>query len=249
MLIAVRGVENAFLKEETISVQVAESGKETFETVSDSNQTHVYFENDQDKTSVRMLLDDFLCDQPGSSSPHNTQWTKAEGENCYGPRGSTASHGADDLESPPSASCGYMNLESCQKKCDDLNDCTAITMSELDGKGFGQCYRKTNIVLSECDSGTSFSTYVRRDWVLSSGSNCYESHGAVDIDASTSCGYMTTRSCIDRCVSTPGCTGFVMQGTDHSGKGNCYRKSNITISECDHHTSTFDTYIGFSNGV
>ena len=181
--------------------------KETFETVSDSNQTRVCFENDQDKTSVRMLLDDFLCDQPGSSSPHNSQWTRLKGKivmvlDRLGPVtvrtiwNHHPQHG------------GYMNLESCQKKCDDLNDCTAITMSELDGKGFGQCYRKTNIVLSECDSGTSFTTYIRRDWLLSSGSNCYESHGAVDIDASTSCGYMTTRSCIDRCVSTPGLHGI-----------------------------------------
>ena len=77
VLIAVRGIHNAFLKEQTVSVQVAESGKETFETVSDSNQTRVYFENDQDKVSVRILLDNLLCDQPGPSS--NLLWTKALG--------------------------------------------------------------------------------------------------------------------------------------------------------------------------
>jgi hypothetical protein len=248
VLIAVRGIEGAsLLEEKNVIVQVEESGKETFQTVLASNQSRVYFANDESKARVQTLLDNLLCDQPGS--PSSTQWTLAKGENCYGDRdGSGVSHGATDLESPPSASCGHMNPTSCQQRCLDMDNCTAVTMGTLDRNGEGECYRKTNIVLSECDSGSSFSTYVRRDWVLSSGSNCYNFHGAVDIDGTKSCGYMNTRSCRDRCIATPGCTGFVIQGdTDHSGLGNCYRKSNIKLSNCDHSTAFFDTYLGTDN--
>ena len=42
---------------------------------------------------------------------------------------------------------------------------------------------------------------------------------------------------IHRCVSTPGCTGFVMQGTDHSEKVIAIESPTFSISECDHHSA------------
>ena len=150
VLIAVRGVENAFLKEETVSVQVAELEKKHSRR-SRIRIRHVY-ENKQVQASRAFecfsMISSAINQDPHLLTKHNGQRLRAT-ENCYGPRGSTASHSAIGRIT----TLGMWRLHegtrvNCQKKCDDLNDCTAITLSELDVKGFGQCYRKTNIVLS-----------------------------------------------------------------------------------------------------
>ena len=48
------------------------------------------------------------------------------------PRGTDPAHGATDLETPPSASCGHMSIDSCKQKCMNLDGCTAITISTPD---------------------------------------------------------------------------------------------------------------------
>ena len=53
-----------------------------------------------------------------------------------------------------------MSLADCERKCDQLQGCTAVTVVAAGG-GLLNCYRKANVVESECDHGTSFDTFVR----------------------------------------------------------------------------------------
>lgn len=78
---------------------------------------------------------------------------------------------------------------------------------------------------------------------LQASRNCYASHGADDIDASTSAGTMTLSKCQAVCDQTAGCTGVAMApAPEDSGLVRCYRKKNIEIGKCakDH---TWDTWV------
>ena len=53
-----------------------------------------------------------------------------------------------------------MSMPACQAKCDALPGCTAIT-TRAHAPGLVDCYRKADVVPSQCDQGTSFDTYLR----------------------------------------------------------------------------------------
>lgn len=240
VMIAVRGAVGVYCKETGAGghMTVDESGRETWHDGSGANQSRVEYAGPGAQEAISFELNQLLCKPPGPWS--STTWDLAQGENCYGPRGSSPAHGATDLERPPSASCGSMTLTECQQKCLDLPGCTAITVNQgPDGKY--DCYRKADVSIDHCDSGTSLSTYVRREWLLAGGFNCYEGHGATSLDKS-SCGSMTVRSCQEKCAEMRGCSGVVWAGKAHSGEGNCYRKANISLSRCVAGTA-FDTYL------
>lgn len=136
-----------------------------------------------------------------------------------------------------------MSLAACQAKCLSLPGCTAITVSDAGG-GNVNCFRKSDVVLQACDSGTSFSTLQRRQWVRAGGFNCYPGHGASNLD-SKSCGTLTARGCQAMCAQLPGCSAVVFQPkSDDSGLGSCYRKKDVVPAECDHNTG-FDTYLHY----
>eukprot|EP00729_Bicosta_minor_P007225 gene7225-31713_t len=199
----------------------------------------VYSGSPQDAISFE--LNQLLCKPPGPWS--TTNWTKAGGENCYGPRGASPAHGATDLEHPADSSCGTMSLDECKHKCLELPGCTAIA---VDPKADGQvdCYRKADVVLGSCDHATTLSTYIRHDWVLAKGFNCYGGHGATDMETppSADCGTMEVKACQAKCSATPGCTSITWIGSDHSGIGKCYRKKDVVLAKCDT-LSGYDTYI------
>lgn len=52
-----------------------------------------------------------------------------------------------------------MSVAACEQKCDELQGCTGIVVQPASG-GFS-CYRKADIDLSRCDSGTNFDTYLK----------------------------------------------------------------------------------------
>ena len=86
-------------------------------------------------------------------------------------------------------------------------------------------------------------------WVRNDGLNCYANHGAVDLESppGSSCGVMSLNDCQTKCQATLGCTAVTVladesshtapDGThvlaDASGKFQCYRRSNLTIPNCD----------------
>lgn len=239
VLIAVRGASGVHCKEVGQGGHnvVDVTGKETWVDGTSSNQSRIEYDGPV-QSSIQFELNELLCKPPG---PWSSNWTAAIGENCYGPRGTDPAHGATDLENPPSSSCGVMSLAECQQKCINTSGCTGVTVSSA-GSGKYNCYRKADLSLRHCDSGTSFDTYVRRNWYLAGGFNCYTGHGALDIDGGKPCGYNTVRECQQICETTPTCSAVVWQGGPHNGFGSCYRKSNIVLSKCDSETE-FDTYI------
>ena len=88
--------------------------------------------------------------------PALSSWTQHVGKNCY------TGHGAIDLEHPEGSSCGTMSLAACQAKCDGLAGCSAITVAAGQGSDV-TCFRRSNIVLSQCAEQGGFSTWVKDD--------------------------------------------------------------------------------------
>jgi hypothetical protein len=245
VLIAVRGAPAVHCQEVDQGGHnvVDEAGKEMWIVgpVGASNQSRIVYSGANPQAAISVELNKLLIQPPGPWSV--TNWTRAKGENCYGPRGTAPAHGATDLESPPSASCGVMSLADCQRKCLELPGCQAVTVAPTpDGKV--ECYRKADVSLAHCDGATSLDTYVRREWMLAGGFNCYTGHGAVDLEhpPTSDCGTMSVRDCQRKCAVTPGCSAVTWLGADHSGVGKCYRKGSIDLPKCDR-LSSFDTYL------
>lgn len=103
--------------------------------------------------------------------PPVSKWTKGQGDNCYGTRdGGKTQHGAKDLETPPSSSCGVMSLDDCKRKCMETKGCDGVTVrtakaAEWNASSQDQqyaCFRKGNVDLGKCDHGTDFDTYVQQ---------------------------------------------------------------------------------------
>lgn len=100
------------------------------------------------------------CDtKTGFNTYVKSEWTKAKGFNCWGPRGSGASHGAFDLEHPETASAGNMSLAACQQLCKETSGCEGVTVQPL-ADGTVSCFRKGYIKLQNCAAGSDFDTYV-----------------------------------------------------------------------------------------
>ena len=160
-------------------------------------------------------------------------------------------HGAKDLEHPADSSCGTMRLTECKAKCEAEPGCTAVTVNPNAGAGAGMvdCFRKAEVAVSQCDLGTSFSTYVHKASAQAQGFNCYgarggsSAHGAKDLEhpVDSSCGIMSVGDCLGKCALLPGCTAITW-GRTSPGQGNCYRKADVVLSQCDHGTD-FDTWL------
>jgi hypothetical protein len=188
---------------------------------------------------------------PPPPTPPPSNWTKAGGANCYGARGGSPAHGAKDLEHPVDSSCGTMRLTECKAKCEAEPGCTAVTVNPNAGAGAGMvdCFRKAEVAVSQCDLGTSFSTYVHKASTQAQGFNCYgarggsSAHGAKDLEhpVDSSCGIMSVGDCLGKCALLPGCTAITW-GRTSPGQGNCYRKADVVLSQCDHGTD-FDTWL------
>lgn len=111
----------------------------------------------------KKALDLQKCDRPGKGSFDtyaHAAWVQGAGFNCYGTRdGGQTYHGATDLEVPVTADCGVMSIADCQAKCLATPGCSGVTVTP-DSGGLFRCFRKKAIDLSQCDFGTSFSTFV-----------------------------------------------------------------------------------------
>ena len=128
-----------------------DAGDEFFHDQGSGNIIKVHFKDNNSAANIAKELDDLLCKIPDHHPhPAKTDWAKAEGLNCYGSRGGDKSHGSTDLETPASASCGKMSITDCQKKCDKMEKCDAVTIGSD-----GSCYRKSDVVPNECDTDAS----------------------------------------------------------------------------------------------
>ena len=141
----------------------ASTGDNTWvKSAAKTNQTFLVL---HDGKAAGEALDKLLCQVPknGPTPPPTPRgaWTQAKGANCYGTRdGGKSYHGATDLETPASASCGVMSLVDCEARCRQTEGCGGITVAP--NGGLFSCFRKRNIDLSKCDQNSGFDT-----WVLS----------------------------------------------------------------------------------
>ena len=148
---------------------VSDDGKTENRDYNDHSKNMYDFSLIGDISSVGATIEKLLCQNPKhgpapgpAPGPSPAGYTKAAGKNCWGSRNGQPAHGAKDLENPPSSSCGDMTIAECEQKCNQLQGCTGIVVEQAQQAGKWSCFRKADIDLSKCDSGTGFDTYVRQ---------------------------------------------------------------------------------------
>jgi len=83
-------------------------------------------------------------------------------------------------------------------------------------------------------------------YTLHSGYNCYNGHGATDLEnpSSSSAGIMSLADCQKRCDETASCDSVVVSAAASSGGlVNCYRKANTVIGSCDYGAWNYETWV------
>ena len=149
---AVLGYESLFSTMNSVSVDVDYYGFETYNPASsDSNQFQVWIDGDR-KGDVTRILDDILCAAPCRGNDCSGFELKSE-TNCW------AGHGANDLDGSDGA--GTMGLSSCLDLCDSQSTCDGVVIMNA-GDGNVNCYRKSNIDLSSCDTWVETDTWVKK---------------------------------------------------------------------------------------
>mmetsp|Transcript_91044 Transcript_91044/g.208645 ORF Transcript_91044/g.208645 Transcript_91044/m.208645 type:complete len:607 (-) Transcript_91044:393-2213(-) len=94
---------------------------------------------------------------PGPAPTPAGSWVEHAGVNCYGGHGGQAVPGGD----PYSTS---MSLADCQAACTDDSGCTAIV--RVNGQNTGNCWRRMNVDLSACETGSGYTTYTKETTLL-----------------------------------------------------------------------------------
>eukprot|EP00756_Hemistasia_phaeocysticola_P067366 Hpha_TRINITY_DN9913_c0_g1::TRINITY_DN9913_c0_g1_i1::g.140353::m.140353 len=248
VMIAALDVGSVFEKEVNVGTQITVDADGTEHFFGSGTRNALTDFNDNNAPSKIVAAIDGYVNQLPSPGP-TKGWVRAAGQNCYGARDGQPAHGATDLESPPSASCGVMSLADCQARCLSTPGCDGVTVSSA-GNGQYNCFRKGSIELAGCDGGTWYDTYVHVQWAEAKGANCYgardgdPAHGATDLESppSASCGVMSLVDCQARCLSTPGCDGVTVSSAGN-GQYNCFRKGMIRLGGCDGGTNDYDTYL------
>lgn len=159
VMIAALDVGSVYEKEVSYGTQVTADadGTEHFFGSGTMNARTDFSNATSSPASISSAIDTYLNMRPGQQFG----WTLLLGHNCYGDRDGTGqSHGATDLEHPPSSAAGPpMTIRACQESCLELDECTAVTTSDASGN-LVNCYRKSNVEPDSCDQGTSFNTYL-----------------------------------------------------------------------------------------
>lgn len=164
--VAVMGTSSLYSSEQPGTNSVDAAGNENFDTSkTGTNESHVWIASDK-KGDVTRILDDLICSSPCRGDvPVGAcaAYAMNSGRNCYGNRDGRGSHGATDLEDPPSSSCGTMTLHACMQRCDATAGCEGVTVTPQPG-GLVACYRKGAIEIDKCDYGNAwgFDTWVKK---------------------------------------------------------------------------------------
>lgn len=243
VMIASLGVDAVFEKEVNVGTHVKadEAGHEYFW---DAPPATLNAQTDFNETNSPNLIPGAINHYlnlvpPPLPPPTNYDgYVLGSGLNCW------PGHGANDIPTTSAA----MSLAKCRALCDATSGCTGVVTTPNGNTQQYHCYMKNDIDWSQCQTGTTFDTWVKGTYVQAGGFNCYgprngqPGHGAVDLEhpPGASCGVMSVEACQQKCSGTPGCDGVT---TADAGNGlvNCYRKGDIVLSACDHGT-TFNTY-------
>eukprot|EP00666_Eupelagonemidae_sp_cell4sb_P011132 gene11132-19571_t len=60
------------------------------------------------------------------------------------------------VETPPGSSCGVLSVAECERKCAELAGCEGVVVTTEAGASRHQCFRRADIVLSDCDKGPAY---------------------------------------------------------------------------------------------
>ena len=191
---------------------------------------------------------------PPNPPPPPPAWIHIFGKNCW-----WNGHGAEEVDTPKgTAIAGVGSVDQCLNACLEVPDygCEGVLFAIEQNK----CYRKKNINVTRCSDDGDFDLYIRDDadnrppatppspptmppppaapppplWQPFPGHNCWwDGHGSdeVDIPNGSPVPFAHTLDlCYASCISVPdwGCQGVIWDKKTMR----CYRKTNITLSEC-----------------
>ena len=148
---AVMGYESLYSSMNEVSVAVDYYGSETYVPSTNTNQYQVWIDGSR-KGDVTKMLDDILCAAPCRGYDCGDFDLKSM-TNCW------SGHGAEDLDGSDGA--GVMGLSECLDLCRSESTCDGVVTMQA-GEGNVNCYRKSNINLSACDSWVQTDTWVQK---------------------------------------------------------------------------------------
>ncbi|KAL1504359.1 hypothetical protein AB1Y20_010765 [Prymnesium parvum] len=139
------------------------------------------------------------------------------------------------------------------EKFDATNTTTNAAQVWIDSRHNGDVVRMLDDILCSSPCGAAAPAVAGcAGYKLHSGHNCWGSgHGAVDLESPprSSCGTMPLADCQKKCDQTQGCDGVTVVA-QQGGLVACYRKANITLSQCDYGNAwSFDTWTKLSEHV
>jgi len=79
-------------------------------------------------------------------------------------------------------------------------------------------------------------------WTKERGLNCYTGRGATGIDKDP-IGTLSLKACQAKCKEMAACTGITVETSSENKKGNCWRRKDINLAQCDRTFGEFDTWI------
>ena len=204
-----------------------------------------------------------LIAEPPALPPPPPLWIRHSNLNCW-----WQGHGSDEVDSPRGTAVPRVHtLDACLTSCLQVPEyyCEAV----LFNAGEQSCYRKRNIKVERCPHDWDFDLYIRGDtdyrppmapplppvgpsppsappppmWQTYENFNCWwDGNGADEVDyprGSHVPGVTTVASCLASCIDVDDwfCEGVLW----NREQKNCYRKTNLTLSEC-HHDAAFDLH-------
>eukprot|EP01052_Picozoa_sp_SAG31_P029117 SAG31_NODE_2870_length_4974_cov_1.507282_3_plen_404_part_00 len=162
--------------------------------------------------------------RPPSNKIDHFNYTRLTGTKCeVGSCAAGTCHASGRIEGKTPA--------ECMAQCDKDDTCSCVV---YDSKT-GACDMLTRCLVDKAtpvlNSTYGLDTYIK-DYTVLQGLNCYDGHGAVDIDVAPAPN-LTQERCAERCEAVPACTGAV-HTTRGAKKGDCWMRSNIDLRNCAH---------------
>lgn len=162
--------------------------------------------------------------------PHQVQhynYTKLTGTKCGFGEPQSCAAGLASAHGP--AQSTERSAADCTKQCDRDDTCSCVVYD----RQTQECQKLTRCLLENAQppsrATASLDTFVK-NYSVWQGLNCYNKHGAVDIDAQPALS-LTQMQCTERCEADKLCTGAVYC-TSGTRKGDCWKRSNVDLSKC-----------------
>jgi len=166
-----------------------------------------------------------------STVPTSSSWVLNSGIDCY------ANSGGDPIQPDPYSN--NLSLEQCKTACQQDSQCEGIIRKASDGQGSGICYKRKNIQLVRCVHDRSWNLYKKQagsvvsdGWDRRPNVDCYAGRGGDPIQPDPYSNSLSLRDCKAACTSDYYCQGIIRKSSDGEGRGICYKRKNLVLSNC-----------------